>query len=732
MTWRIAALPLVLLLPGYFTLHLPLWGKTNRAKTAFGQRLFLSLLISVLIAGPIGLALAQAGAFSLGSLSLALAAYVVFCLAFIAIKGDGLALRPPSLRFDWEDAIVIFLFCLSLLLYARPSEYILGWLDAGWYVNTGVHVAKTGSLSGESQILASLPSEAKPLFYSSFASLKKLFPYFPDTESRGIYLWSFAVADPEGGQVTAYHPPLFSIWIAIFYALGGLRFALYATPFLGAMSVLSLYFAGKAMFDRKVGLLAAVLLAIGFTQIYFSRTPYSEVLSQLLLFSGIYAFTTYVVERQRLYAVIAALSLGQAVLSRIEGLVVILPLALFLGCWVVLKRSLPKDFRFFAIPFGLLLADGAVLAGTVSRPYVELNAYGLWVKLRPLLATSAIWLVTAAILAGGSFVLLVYWGLSGSLGERSANRLSRIHEGRHLISTLFSLALLLLAVYAYFIYKDENLVQLGKFMSPLGLWLGVFGLVELIRRGVSEKTAFFLTLALIHGLASLSVLAISTTRSYVYPIRRQVPMVIPALTLLASYALWMGSKDLILRPLGSPSRDGKLLRGVQLATVAILLVSSLLAQATLSIPYVNHREMQGAIAFAERLADHFGEQDVVLFEETWFQDSRVGHFAAPLWTIHDQDTLLMSTANADVYSNPADAAFPTAADQWLDSGKSVYFVSQWDPPPLPLKEHKLLPVAEERWRYSTLTGKLVFPPEIREFETPFYIYQLTVEGESYD
>ncbi|MBL7182860.1 MAG: hypothetical protein ISS50_00255 [Anaerolineae bacterium] len=160
--------------------------------------------------------------------------------------------------------MVIFLLCLSLLLYARPAEYILGWLDAGWYVNTGVHIAKTGSLSGENQIFASLPPAAKPLFYNSYASLKEMFPYFPDTESRGIYLWAFALADPDRGELTAYHPPLFSVWIAIFYAIGGLRFGLYATPFFGALSVLSLYFAGKAMFGRKVGLLASVLLAISF------------------------------------------------------------------------------------------------------------------------------------------------------------------------------------------------------------------------------------------------------------------------------------------------------------------------------------------------------------------------------------------------------------------------------------------------------------------------------------
>ena len=764
----VIGIPLIFLLPGYLTLRLPFWEKTNISTnllpldpspaapsleqrtsvrcehrvSGYGQRFFLSLLTSVLISGLIGLVLAQAGLFSLSGLLLTLAAYSVLCLAFVATSGRTrrqgdpstssgqrkgtrrpspclpLSVSSPlrSVRLGWEDAIVIFLLCLSLLLYARPAEYILGWLDAGWYVNTGAHVARTGSLSGESRSFASLPPAAKPLFYTSFASLKKLFSYFPDMESRGIYLWSFAVADPERGDLTAYHPPLFSVWIAIFHAVGGLRFSLYATPFFGALSVLGLYFAAKAMFGRRIGLLAAVLLAISFTQIYFSRMPYSEMLSQCLLFSGIYALTTYIVEHKPLYAAIAALSFGQAILSRIEGLIVILPLAMFFGCWMIIKRSLPEDFRCFVIPFGLFLVDGVVLALTASRPYVELNSYGLWVKLRSLLGESPALLTVSVVSVGGLLILIILLGLLRSRGVRSARGLNGIYEGRHLITALLSLAILLLAIYAYFIYPSParevgageagTFVQLGQFMSPLGLWLGIFGLVELIRRDVSEKTAFFLALTSIHGLATISVLAMSTTRSYVYPIRRQVPMMIPSLIMLASYAILIWDKG------------GKLLRVAQLVAIVILLASFL----ALDMPYMNYREMPDTIAFSEKLAGHFSRRDVVIFEEMWFQDSQVGHFAAPLWAIYGQDTLLISTANAE------EEAFSTAVARWLDDGKGVYFVSQSDPPPLSLEGYELLLVAEERWRSSTMTTILAFPPRPWEFEIPFYIYQIAEGG----
>jgi len=203
------------------------------------------------------------------------------------------------------------------------------------------------------------------------------------------------------------------------------------------------------------------------------------------------------------------------------------------------------------------------------------------------------------------------------------------------------------------------------------------------------------------------VLAISTTRSYVYPIRRQVPVLIPSLILLASYAILIWGKG------------GKILRVAQLIAIATLLVSFL----ALNMPYVNYREMPNTIALSEKLASHFSQEDVVVFEEMLFQDSRVGHFAAPLWSIYDKNTLLTFTAKTE------EEAFSMAVAQWLDGGKGVYFVSQSDFPPFSLEGYELLLIAEEKWRYSTITARLVFPPEIREFEIPFYIYQIA-EGES--
>jgi len=132
--------------------------------------------------------------------------------------------------------------------------------------------------------------------------------------------------------------------------------------------------------------------------------------------------------------------------------------------------------------------------------------------------------------------------------------------------------------------------------------------------------------------------------------------------------------------------------------------------------------MAGAIAFSERLASHFDEQDIVIFEEIFIQDSRVGHFAAPLWAVYDKNALLMSTPNIE------EEALAAALTGWLEAGKEVYFVTQSAPPFLFSGGYKLMLVSEDKWHSSTTT-LWAFPPKVLEFEMPFYIYQI-MEGES--
>ncbi|MFQ6058766.1 MAG: glycosyltransferase family 39 protein [Anaerolineae bacterium] len=719
--WRLMAMPFIVLLPGHLVLQLA-QGKAEDRR-GLGEHLFLATLVGILLGGWLALILAQVGLFSLGRLLLALAACSLACLAYLLLRGmdPTAALRRAGI--GWEEVAVALLLGLSLLLYARPAEYLPVFLDPGWYVNTGFHVARTGSLTGESQLFSALPLSARPLFFRSFRSFRTTMPQFPDVASSGFYLMAFAVADVTRGQIGPYHPPLFSAWIATFYALGGLRASLYTTPFFGVLSVLALYFAGKAVFGQGIGLLAAILMAFSFTQVYFSRTPFAEILTQFLLLGGLYALTMYVREGRPLLALVAGLALGQALLVKIESLIILVPLALFWGYWLWRERGAWRDLFFFVVPFSFLLAHAGLLALTVNRPYVVLNGHGLWLRLRSLVAGPTVWLGVAVPLLlamGATWVILRLQRRRVGLGWV---------EGRWLKLSL-SFLILLLAVYAYYLQplaasafrQTQALPQLGLFLSPLGVWLGVLGLVKLIHQGLEGRQAFFLTFATTFSLIVLAAPTVTTSLSHVYAIRRQVPAVIPSFLLLASYALlgWpcgmrrgkrrKGTKRGI--PQGWEGR-GALLRLAQGVAVVTLVVSFL----ALDRPFLGYGEMAGAVAFTERLADHFGGEDVVLFEAIT-GDSHVGRFAAPLWTLYDKQALLLSA------DDPPQEELASVVARWLGEGQQVYLVSQSRPASVTLERYKLVPRAEERWRSSTLAPNLNFPPETWEFEMPFHIYQI--------
>jgi hypothetical protein len=115
----------------------------------------------------------------------------------------------------------------------------------------------------------------------------------------------------------------------------------------------------------------------------------------------------------------------------------------------------------------------------------------------------------------------------------------------------------LAALYAYFIrprqadlgveipywYADHtfpyvepyNLVRLGWYLSPLGIALAVLGAWWMLRHDLSQRTALFLGIGLF-----FSFLYLENSRNnphHIYVMRRYVPVVIPAFTIAAAYAL---------------------------------------------------------------------------------------------------------------------------------------------------------------------------------------------------
>lgn len=135
----------------------------------------------------------------------------------------------------------------------------------------------------------------------------------------------------------------------------------------GTLAVWALYYAGTRLFDRRVGLLSAGLMAVAFLPVFYAHLALNDVPTLLPICVALWAVAGVLrFGRQRDYA-IAGAAIGLAAATKYTGGIVLLPL---LGAAAA---------QFFAAggrgpaSRGLMLAGGAALvAFVVANPYAVL------------------------------------------------------------------------------------------------------------------------------------------------------------------------------------------------------------------------------------------------------------------------------------------------------------------------------------------------------------------------
>ncbi len=586
----------LLVLPGYLTRLA--WPRRTPPSAPPDALAFWgeALLFGVLWMGGWGVVLAQVGWFSLGALWLLSAGYSGALGVWLWRRGGSL--RPHLALDRREGAAFLLLMLAAALLFFHPHEFIWGGADAGVYVNLGANISRTGSWRIQEPLIAEMAPELYPgMFREQPAPMIPQYIPLP-----GTYL-----TDAATGQVTPQFFPLFPVWVAILYSIGGLELGLYATPLWGWLGCAMVYLAGRALLGRRVGLMGAALLACTATQIWFSRYPTSETLTQMLLFAGIYAFTLHLEhgERSPWWGALAGLALGQALLSRIDLYVLCL---LPVGYALYLRfRRLPRRlFWAFSLPFGALGGYSLLFARLDSWPYFY-NVYGSFLDLSAPLA----WLPYAV---AGLLALALAWLAAGWLSPHR-DRAWAASAGRWALRSA-AVAIVLLAAYAYFLrpvveqsggsyyywYGDHqvpyvepyNLVRLGWYLTPLGLLLATGGVFLVLWRGFHRRLALPLALGLL-----FTVFFVYNSRNnphQIYVMRRYVPVVIPFLMLMAAYGL---------DRLASLPRRGGALAG---ALAAVLVVWLLFSARTV----IRHVEYRGLIPQFRALAAALGDGPTVL------------------------------------------------------------------------------------------------------------------------
>jgi len=665
----------------------------TEGRFSLSEWLFLAILAAILTLGWIGVLLAQLGLFALLNFVPFLLIGLVICCALLALKGRQLWFCIRGAQVGITEAATGLLLLLSFLLYFRPSEHYPLVGDSAIYANNAALLSREGTLVYHYSPLDGLDPDSRRQFYvpsSEQLSFMEIKSY------QGLLFGAYYLMDAASGQVVSSRLPLFTVWMAIFYSLFGPRGALFATPFFGALSIWAFYLLGRRLFSQKVALASACLLALSFPQIYFSRASYSEVLTQFLLLSGLYTLALFLDTQRQPCLLLAGLCLGETLLARLDSLILLVPLLILTIYWLI--RRYWQRLAWLLLPFGAVAVHALAYLLTLGRPYIGAT----FEILRLLSRLDFTYLLLGSLLIIAPFFALFYLVRIWRRGS------PWLQKARPWGVAVASILVFVVAGWAYFIrpmhpgagYDHEALVRLGRYLSPLAIWLSIFGLVKLLNLDLSPKNSLLLLFASPFALIFLSRQMVAP----VYPValRRHMSIVIPALLLLAGYGLLQWR------------RPTRLLKATQAVALTALFVSLIVSD----LPYLRYTEAEGAIDLLQRLDSFFEKSDVVLFEPT-SEHSQVGWFASPLWSLYGKNALLLNKEEID------EEALSRAMAVWESQGRRVYFVSQSGAPSSPIAESYSLDLAfQEEWVSSIIGQSPTHFAYIWHFDIPFYLYRL--------
>jgi len=604
---------------------------------------------------------------------------------------------PCNRRAPWREMLfVVLILVVGLLLFGWPGEHFPLLGDSAIYPNTAASLIRTGGLTYHYDPLDGLTLQQKQLFY---VPSDRQLPYIEIQSYQGLLYGAYYVMDPSQSTIVSSRPPLVIAWMGLFGMVCGERGMLYVTPIFGVASLVMVYFLGKRVFDAGTGALAALWLLLSFPQLHFSRTPYAEVVGQFFVLIALYALVAYWQTHRLTYALVGIAALTVAFAARIDALLALPTLFLFIALLAV-----RRDWKgLVASVAGVTAAVGFTL-WTGNRPYLgatgELLLAGQLRFLRQ--PDPRMMLGLGGLLGLALLVVLLMWRMPAVRLQQS------VRWGLSLAAVLgVGYALHIRPLMPEYVlangellptYNEELMAVAARYVSPLFFWLAVFGIVLVFwQRRIPRERVLVVLFVVSFGMVFFW--KYTTARVYPVALRRLVPEVLPGLSLLGAFAL---------RWLGRWPRWRWAAMAVA-GLMAVLLMS-------VSVPYWFYQAAVGTWDSLDLLADHIPPDAVVLFEPQ--QDgSIVGWFAAPLWSFYQRDALLLNSGELD------DAPLDDAICFWQSQGRDVYVISQQDPPDWWPGEFRGRRESEVVWDSSIIGQSRLFPPYVWHFAFTFSIYR---------
>jgi hypothetical protein len=457
-------------------------------------------------------------------------------------------------------AVATLVMAVTVLNFAYSSQHLPTNRDPGVYVNTGLWLARTGQLvvEGDAGVIA------------DFAKL--------DYGGLGYY------EEGRPGRLEPQFLHLLPAVLAVGEWLGGPWLLLRMNALLGGVALLVFFTFAARIMRPWLAFLATAALSLNLVQVHFTRDAFAEILTQVFLFGGLWALhvaETGVSRPGR--GLVAGLLLGGTCMTRIDALLYLIPLVLYLGWRAGDRQVSPATSKMIgATTIGLSigpilgLADGWLLAGTYlsdlgpvlvpvlavllgsSLVAVGLAARRRWVPTRrawlsdrrPALATAAAGLLIV-VAAFGYLLRPHFEQSSGSpiplVGGLQAREGLEVDATRH--------------------YAEFSLRWLSWYLHPMVLFGGILGTGVAVRRallGRARHMTAFLGVFLVTSVVFLWRPTI--TPDHIWAMRRFLPVTIPGLLLLGFW--WTGvlveqSRERVAQPLlPSPPQALRRLAGV--------------------------------------------------------------------------------------------------------------------------------------------------------------------------
>lgn len=531
-------------------------------------------------------------------------------LLWMVFKGDGFPTIKkllPDLRSSW--GLVILLFIAGILFF-QPTEYYIGGRDPGVYVNAAVNMAKTGQIMKKDPLINQVKEDYPEVFETN---THKYAGFYIETRDGETWI------NPQ-----FYHG--YTAWLALGYQWLGENWFLYITPLLGLISIMVMYRSVGELVNERVGFITAALLTINISQIWYARGPYTEILSQLLLWFSIYLLIKAQMFKNPLLALVAGLAIGATILVRLDNILILLPLALYL-VYNYLKdnQSYRTWIKYIIGSLALCAFIFFVYAYQYGREYTHFQL----IRETPIpdeLSLSVLFTVLGAIALAGVFLIwlcrkvLYVW-------------LSWLERYKNCWKALLAIIAVAAFVYLYLIrpyipnvhidggvrsFREESLIRLGWYISTLGLVLCLGGFLLFVYKAL-KKQLFFILLVLLNF--SLYLYDPNIYPEHFWAVRRHVPFIIPAMLIFVAVVI----EQLI-------SRRQKLIRAAGLGIVLALVINFSAA----ARPFAFHTEYGGVGKQLAELAQKFDKDDIILTIDTHYASRLVG---TPLDLIYGKNVL---------------------------------------------------------------------------------------------